>query len=660
MGTKGVAELQLELAEARARIDALEGEAHLAKTLSRILDGTPAYITHLDLGARILYLSKLQPGFTPDSYKGKTVFDFTDPKDHGALRACLETALRTKDAASHTSVGAGAHGKPTRYFTRVAPIVEDGEVTSFVLLATDVTELTAVIGALEESEKNLGIALGASRMGLWSFDPEERGGSVTDARTREIFGLEPGAIKADAFARIDPSDLPVVQAALAEALHTDGHYGPLDLRIVSADGTKKWVQGFGSVVRSASGRRRVVGGVIDVTERKRAEQERMDLEAQLHQARRIESVGRLAGGVAHDFNNMLAVILAHGELVKEHLDPTSPLIEDVAEILKATERSAALTRQLLAFARKQAVAPVVLDVNDSVASILTMLRRLLGENIQLTWSPGAEVWPVLMDSSQLDQVLTNLCVNARDAIATVGKLTVETGNVTLDAEHGGSHAGSAAGDYVRLTVRDDGCGMDTDTQSHLFEPFFTTKAVGDGTGLGLATVHGIVTQSNGFIDVESEPGRGTTFTILLPRHPGTVAHARTDREAAQAVRGHETILLVEDEPAVMRATKRLLEGMGYVVLTASTPAEALLQADRHGAEIHLLVTDVVMPEMSGPDLAKNLLSQHPHLKRLFISGFPAHASGDGGVLEKKMFLQKPFSKAALGARVREALDDRRS
>lgn len=191
MGTKGVAELEVELAEGRARIDALEGEAHLAKTLSRILDGTPAYITHLDLGAKILYLSKLQPGFTPDSYKGKTVFDFTDPKDHGALRACLETALRTKDAASHTSVGAGAHGKPTRYFTRVAPIVEDGEVTSFVLLATEVTEVTTVIGALEESEKNLAIALGASRMGLWSFEPGERG-SVTDARTREIFGLQPG------------------------------------------------------------------------------------------------------------------------------------------------------------------------------------------------------------------------------------------------------------------------------------------------------------------------------------------------------------------------------------------------------------------------------------------------------------------------------------
>jgi signal transduction histidine kinase/ActR/RegA family two-component response regulator len=444
--------------------------------------------------------------------------------------------------------------------------------------------------------------------------------------------------------------------ALLNARTVDGFQ--MEKRYLHPEGTVVWINM--TIARASAADEahpRHLCMIEDITARKRAAEEKARLEGQLHQAQKMESVGRLAGGVAHDFNNMLAVILGHGELVRDRLEPTSALRENMGELLEATQRSAALTRQLLAFARKQAVVPLVLDLNDSVASILTMLGRLLGANIQLAWLPGANVGPVYMDASQLDQVLTNLCVNARDAISGVGKLTVATRSVALDAQQCESHPGLVPGDYVRLTVRDDGSGMDKETQSHLFEPFFTTKGVGEGTGLGLATVHGIVTQNHGVIDVESELGHGTTFTILLPRHDGMAGHAAA-RVAALTVRGHETILVVEDEPSILRVTKTMLEQMGYVVLTAGTPAEALRQAEQHGPEIHLLLTDVVMPEMSGPDLAKKLLSLHPHLKALFMSGFPAHLNAQRGLLENGDFLQKPFSNAELAARMRQALDAR--
>jgi len=395
---------------------------------------------------------------------------------------------------------------------------------------------------------------------------------------------------------------------------------------------------------------------IDVTERKRAEGEKARLEAQLRQAQKMESVGRLAGGVAHDFNNMLGVILGHADLAMEQLGSAHPVRADLTEIQAAATRSAGLTRQLLAFARKQTIAPKVLDLNETVGGMLTMLRRLIGEDIDLAWHPGANLWPVKVDPSQIDQILTNLCINARDAIADVGKVTIETGNATLDEDYCAHHAGFVPGAYVRLVASDDGCGMDKDTQAHLFEPFFTTKEMGKGSGLGLATVYGIVKQNQGFINVYSEPGQGTTFSIYLPRHVGKAEQARTDGAAA-AVRGHETILLVEDEPAILKLATTMLERQGYAVLAASTPGEAIRLARKYGGAIHLLMTDVIMPEMNGRDLAKNLLNGDPHLKRLFMSGHAADVIADRGVLDAGVsFIQKPFSVKELAAKVRETLD----
>ncbi len=397
----------------------------------------------------------------------------------------------------------------------------------------------------------------------------------------------------------------------------------------------------------------------ELAERKRAEEEKEKLQAQLLQVLRMESVGRLAGGVAHDYNNMLAVIIANAELALEQVAPSEPLYDELQEILQAARRSAEITRQLLAFARKQVISPEVLDLNETVEVMLKMLRRLIGEDIDLAWLPGAGVCPVKVDPFQIDQVLANLCVNARDAIAGVGKVTIETGNVAFDEAYCAEHPGFAPGEYVVLAVSDDGGGMDKETLDQLFEPFFTTKEMGRGIGLGLATVYGIVKQNNGFINVYSEPGQGATFKIYLPRHAAKVEGKRREGPAAPEVRGSETILLVEDEPAMLRTTTLILERQGYTVLAASTPGEAIRLAREHADEMHLLMTDVVMPEMNGRDLAKHLLSLYPHLRRLFMSGYPADVIARHGVLDPGVhFIQKPFSMKGLAVKVREALDEK--
>ena len=396
---------------------------------------------------------------------------------------------------------------------------------------------------------------------------------------------------------------------------------------------------------------------MDITDIKRAEVERENLQNQLRQAQKMESVGRLAGGVAHDFNNMLGVIFGHVEMAMEQIDPALPLYADLQGIQKAAERSSDLTSQLLAFARKQTVSPKVIDLNTTVEGMLKMLLRLIGEDIQLAWLPGVKLWPVRIDPSQIDQIMANLCVNARDAIAGVGNITIETANITLNEAYCADNTGFISGEYILITVGDDGCGMGKETLSHLFEPFFTTKETGKGTGLGLATVYGTVKQNDGFIDVDSEPDRGTTFKIYLPRYKGKAEQARTEGLQEQVMRGHETVLVVEDEKVLLDLSKRMLEKLGYQVVTVSTPGEAIHLAREYKGDIHLLLTDVIMPEMNGRDLAKSLLSLYPNMKRLFMSGYTADIIAHHGVLDDNVhFIQKPFSGKDLAAKVREALD----
>jgi two-component system cell cycle sensor histidine kinase/response regulator CckA len=395
----------------------------------------------------------------------------------------------------------------------------------------------------------------------------------------------------------------------------------------------------------------VIEMVDDITEK-------LSLEAQFRQAQRMEAVGRLAGGVAHDFNNMLGIILGYTEMALSKLSPADPLFANLREIMKAAERSADLTRQLLAFARKQTVAPKVLDLNETVEGMLKILRRLIGENIDLTWLPGKNLWPVKMDPSQIDQVLANLCVNARDAITDNGMVTIETRNVFFDHVSPVEHVEFIPGEYLLLAVSDDGCGMDRGTLDKIFEPFFTTKDLGKGTGLGLSTVYGIVKQNNGFINVYSEPGQGTTFKIYLPRHEGRTVEPLPGN-SGEVPTGHgETILLVEDESAILDMAADMLQGLGYNVLALSTPGEAINFAGEHADKIGLLITDVVMPEMSGLDLARKIRSFQPGLKVLFISGYTYDVIAHHGVLESGIrFLQKPFSTRDLAVKVREAIED---
>lgn len=405
--------------------------------------------------------------------------------------------------------------------------------------------------------------------------------------------------------------------------------------------------------------RNISGLIVNYVAVKRDITEHLRLAAQFQQAQKMEAVGLLAGGVAHDYNNMLSVILGNAELAKNKVDPDQSLHADLEEIIKAAKRSTGITRQLLAFARKQTITPVVLDLNQTVESMLKMLRRLIGEDIDLAWLPEVDVWPVKMDPGQVDQILANLCVNARDAISDVGKITIETGNAVFDETYCTQHAGFIAGEYALLSVSDNGNGMDKETLEQIFEPFFSSKGVGKGTGLGLSTVYGIVKQNNGFINVYSEPGEGTTFKIYLSRHPGQVGDTQRE-EMVKIHRGHgQTVLVVEDEPTLLTLSKRMLEILGYRVLAAGAPSEAIRLANEHAGKIQLLITDVVMPEMNGRDLAEQIHSLYPSLKILFMSGYTADVIADRGMLgEDVKFIQKPFSMTDLSIKVRDAIKEK--
>ncbi len=387
------------------------------------------------------------------------------------------------------------------------------------------------------------------------------------------------------------------------------------------------------------------------------EAERRRLEERLRQAQKMEAIGRLAGGVAHDFNNLLMVILGRSDVLKELIGADDPRYRHVDLIQKTAEEAASLTGQLLAFSRQQVLNPKVLNLNAVLGGMKTMLRRLLGEDIHLVTVPGESLGRVKADPGQLQQVLLNLAVNARDAMPHGGRLTLETANVELDEPAVRGQAGARPGAYVRLTVSDAGMGMDAATQARIFEPFFTTKAPGQGTGLGLSTVWGIVKQSGGYVSVESAPGRGATFTIDLPRVEAPVEPAEPSPMPVRSPHGIETVLLVEDEDQVRDFTREILEGHGYTVLEAAHPGEALRLVADHAGSIHLLLTDVVMPGMSGRHLADRLTALRPELKVLYMSGYTEDGIVHHGVIAAgRAFLQKPFRGDVLAREVRRVLD----
>lgn len=417
------------------------------------------------------------------------------------------------------------------------------------------------------------------------------------------------------------------------------------------DGALYWDQSAISPIRDTSG---AITHFLAVKEDVTAQK---NLEAQFLQAQKMEAIGRLAGGIAHDFNNMLSVILGYTEAALSELKPMDPLHKDLEEVHSAARRSADLTRQLLTFSRRQTVAPIVMDLNAQLNGMQGLLRRLIGEDVNIQFMMEPNLWPVKMDPSQVDQILANLAVNARDAMPGGGRLTIETGNVALDEAYCQERADFPPGDYVVLAVSDTGCGMDSATLAHVFEPFFTTKGEGKGTGLGLATVYGVVKQNQGSINIYSEPNHGTTFRVYLPRYTGKETSATATVQKLNVSCGHETILLVEDDGMLRSLAKRLLERLGYAVIEAAGPGDAIAQCERHPGEIHLLLTDMIMPVMNGKELTERIRALRPGIKVLYMSGYTADIIGHDGILETGTnFIEKPFTSSKIGMLVRRILD----
>lgn len=449
---------------------------------------------------------------------------------------------------------------------------------------------------------------------------------------------------------IPKEDHPVIIAA--EEASMRGERFQAEYRVVRKDGSVIWVNDTAVVVSGSDSHPVMEGIIVDITERKL-------LENQLQQSRRMEAVGRLAGGIAHDFNNLLTIIKGYAELALQRTGIQPELRADVMQVENAAERASMLIRQLLAFSRRQVLQPKVLDLNAIVLGLDKLLARLMGEHIEMITRCGAKVGNVKADPAQVEQVIMNLVVNARDAMPRGGRLTVETSNVDLDSTYARDHVTVKPGPYVMLAVSDTGMGMSPDTVAHIFEPFFTTKESGKGTGLGLSTVYGIVKQSGGYIWVYSEPGKGTTFKVYLPRVMEQADLKSGQIEIPGAGRGTETILLVEDEEAVRELANRILTARGYTVVATKSTEEAEEFSKQHTGELHLLLTDIIMPGVSGRELAQRITARHPRTRVLYMSGYTDNVLAQGGVLEEGLsFLQKPFTPGALVQKVRDVLDNR--
>jgi len=511
-----------------------------------------------------------------------------------------------------------------------------------------------LLESLRENRRDLEEVQRISRIGSWTLDPAT-GEATWSSEMHSILGLDPNgpAIWLDSIATIFSTDsVREVREAVQRAVET-GEPWNLDLEMVGPDGASRgWVASNGAVERGREGSvAKIRGTMQDVSDQRR-------LEVQLAQSQRLEAVGLLAGGIAHDFNNLLTAIHGYAELARESIAEGDQARDDIEQVLHASDRAAELIRQLLAFSRRQMLQPRVVGPAEIVSGTLPMLRRLLGAHIDLVTHAQPGVGRIRVDPSQLEQVIVNLAVNARDAMPDGGRLAIETANAELDAGYAAVHADATPGSYVALIVSDTGSGMDAATQARIFEPFFTTKAIGQGTGMGLATVYGIVRQSGGSIYVYSEPGRGTSFKVYLPRIEAEDAGDATDAAAAGPIpTGSEVILLVEDAAPVRDIAARVLASLGYRLLQAPNAAEALILADAFEGPIDLLLTDVTMPGMQGHHLAAQLRSQRPDMRVMFVSGFTESAAGRPGVAGAGSgFLAKPFTGGALARAVREALD----
>ena len=653
--------------------------------LENMFENSPDAIAITDNNGRFIRWNKMAEdlyGYTFEDMKGKSAFDLYADKDElekmlmslrreGSVKK-WEMRMRRKDGGIVPFEISIAMLKDSRNETLgSAGVARDLSGVKEALAALkasheqlyqEIDERKQAEGTLERLRRHNELILNSAGEGILGLDQEGRHTFVNPTATRmlgymadELIGRkghnlyhhtrENGGLYAE-------EDCPIFQA------FRDGKFRQVAEEVFwRKDGTSFPVR-YSSAPIIEEGE--VVGAVVtfrDITEYKLGEKERKKLEEQLFHAQKMESVGRLAGGVAHDFNNMLGVIIGRAELALNTDVSADELQHHLQEILKAGLRSAALTRQLLAFGRRQVAIPRILDLNGTILGMLKMLRRLIGEDIDLLWGPQVDLWKVKIDPSQVDQILANLVVNASDAISGVGAIAMRTENVVIDDCKRAETPEFIPGEYVLLTVSDTGTGMSQEVCEKIFEPFFTTKELGKGTGLGLSTVYGIVKQNDGFIYVASEPGKGTTFKIYLPRFKAETAQVPSGEVAGKRRTGKETILLVEDDEAILNLGKIILEELGYKVLAAPTPGRAIHLVEDYPGDIHLLITDVVMPEMNGVELAEQLRAIRPNLKHLYMSGYSADVITDRGIPDDGVnFIKKPFLSDDLAARVRQVLD----
>ena len=607
--------------------------------LENILDNSPDAIGIVDKHGKFIRSNKMAEdlyGYAFEEMKRKSPFDLYADKDE--LEKMLVSLRRDGSVRKWEMRMERKDGSIIPFEISIGLLKDDrNETLGSVCIARDLSGIKEVLTAVKASNERLYQEISERKQAEETVERlRRRNELILNSAGEGILGLCPEG----RHTFVNPAATRMLGYTTDELIGRRGHelyhhtredgetYPEEDCPIVQAFRYGKFRQlaeevfwrkdGTGFPVRYSSAPiiedDKIVGAVVtfrDITKYKRAEKERKKLEEQLFQAQKMESVGRLAGGVAHDFNNMLGVIIGRAEMASEQDVSADKLQHDLKEILKAGLRSADLTRQLLAFARKQTAVPKILDLNDTISGMLNMLRRLIGEDIDLSWQPGLDLWKVKIDPSQVDQILANLVVNARDAISGVGAITMSTENVVIDDSNRAETPEFVPGEYVLLTVSDTGAGMSQEVRENIFEPFFTTKELGKGTGLGLSTVYGIVKQNDGFIYVASEPGKGTTFKIYLPRFEAETAQVPSEEVAGKRPTGTETILLVEDDEAILNLSKMILENLGYTVLAAQTPVHAIHLAEEHPGDIHLLITDVVMPEMNGRELAEQLSSLPP-------------------------------------------------
>jgi two-component system, cell cycle sensor histidine kinase and response regulator CckA len=596
-------------------------------------------------------------GYNKGELISKPFLDFIHPEDRHLV---IERHYKRQTGAA----------LPSRYTFRIIKSSGEArwvEITTVLIewekkpatlnFLSDVTERKKIEDALNESALFLKETQRIARLGGWKANPftdylewNEGIYEIIEADKDYRPGLSEG------LKHFLPEYIPLIREKLLECWSTGKSYA-LDCRLTTAKGKSLWAELRFIAPIKENDRTYVLGTLQDRTEQRSSEEEKEKLLSQFLQSQKMESVGRLAGGVAHDFNNMLGIIMGRTELGMLKVNPEMSIYQDLAEIQKAARQSADIVGQLLAFARRQTVSPKVLNLNETLEDSFKFLKRLIGENVELVWNPGEDIWPIKMDQSQINQIMVNLIVNSRDAIFGAGKIFIKTGNVTLDELFCSSHLGCRPGFYLGLSVSDTGAGMSREVLDHLFEPFYTTKEMGKGTGLGLSTVYGIIKQNRGFIYVSSGPGEGTTVDMYFPRFQGEVSSGAVPNQGEESIPGSELVLLIEDEEGILYVVETMLKRLGYRVLTAKSPNQAILLAAEHGPRIQLLITDVVMPEMNGRDLAERLKSINPDLKCLFMSGYTADVIAHWGVLNEGVhFIQKPFTLKDLSSEIRKALD----